>query len=265
VTRSDLEYFGFTEPTSYIDGPVGPLAVYERPGTGIPLVLIHGINMRAAVWADVVELLDHRHIIALDLRGHGRSTDSGPFGVADYAADVLAVVKSSGYSEIQIGGVSIGGMVGCLIAQERPELVSSVTAFGSALKGTHPDLEAGMRRLREIGVDAYFQQSLTNGTLADGENLERLISFATVDRANVDMVEAITRAGFNEDLTGKFQPSVRPVHLVNGALDKTCTPEASRELASAINGKSSILPGVGHVIPLERPAECAALLTAALD
>ncbi len=265
MIRTELDNFGFSEPTSFVDGPSGPLAVYERSGTGIPLVLIHGINMRAAVWAEAVEVLDGRHIIAPDLRGHGRSTHSGPFGIADYAADVLAVMTNRTSGPVQLGGVSIGGMVGCLLAQKRPELVQSVTAFGSALKGVHPDLEAGMRRLREVGVGAYFSHSLTQGTLADSRNLERLISFATLDRTDVDMVEAITRAGFSEDLTGIIQPSGCPVQIITGELDKTCTPEASRELASAVGGQSRVLPGVGHVIPLERPTECAASLTSALD
>lgn len=265
MIHSDLNCFGLSTPASYVEGPVGPLAVYEQPGDGIPLVLIHGINMRAAVWADVVDLLGSRHIIALDLRGHGRSTHSGPFGVADYVADVLAVVDNRTYSRIQIAGVSLGGLAGCLIAQEKPELVQSVTAFGSALKGAHPDLEAGMSRLREVGVDEYFSQSLTQGALAESQELQRLISFATVGRAGVDVVESITRRGFGDDLAGIIQPSGRPVRVVTGEFDKTCTPEASRQLAAAAGGQSSIMPGVGHVIPIENPFECAAHITAALD
>ncbi|MEO7349654.1 MAG: alpha/beta hydrolase [Terrimesophilobacter sp.] len=264
MIRLDPDGFGLAEPTSYIDGPAGPIAVYERAGNGIPLVLIHGINMRAAVWADVVELLDDRHIITLDLRGHGQSTDAGPFSVADYAADVLAVVKSLTNSQVQLAGVSIGGLVACFLAQERPEIVQSVTAFGSALKATHRDLEAGMSRLREIGVDAYFSHSLTQGTLADSHNPLRLVWLATLDRAPVDVVEAITRAGFGEDLTETIRSSGRPVQVVTGELDQTCSPEAGSELASAAGGTSRMVPGAGHVLPIEDPAECAAIITSAL-
>lgn len=265
MKRLDSAGFGLAEPASFIDGSVGPLAVYDRPGTGTPLVLIHGINMRAAVWADMVELLGSRHIIALDLRGHGRSTDSGPFGVADYAADVLAVVNTRTSSQIQIAGVSMGGLVGCIIAQDHPDLVQSVTAFGSALKATHPGLETGMSRLREIGVDAYFSHSLTQGTLADGRNTQRLVSFATADRAEVDMVEAITRAGFGEDLTGRIRPSGRPVQVITGEFDMTCSPAAGSELASTAGGSSRMVPGAAHVLPIEDPGACAAFITSAFD
>jgi len=258
--------FGFAEPADYVAGPAGPLAVYERPGTGIPLVLVHGINLRAAVWADVVELLGDRHVIAPDLRGHGRSTDAGPFGVAEYAADVLAVVRDRGASPVQVAGVSIGGLVGCLLAQEHPGLVESVTAFGSALTGTHPDLEGGMSRLRAVGIEAYFQGSMRRDAApAVRRHLAQLVALAAVGRSSVEVVEAVTRTGFGEDLTGTIRPSGRPVHVVTGELDATCTPEAGRGLAAAAGGDWTMVPGAGHVLPIADPAACAGFIASALD
>lgn len=266
MSYPDLDGFGFSEPADYVAGPVGPLAVYERPGTGIPLVLIHGVNMRAAVWADVVEMLGDRHIIAPDLRGHGRSTVVGPFGVADYAADVRAVVSSRMASPIQVAGVSLGGLVGCLIAQEHPQLVQSVTAFGSALTATHPDLEGGMKRLREVGIDAYFRRSLKRDAAPSGGRcLDQLVSIASVGRSRVDVVEAIIRTGFGEDLTGKIKPSGRPVRVITGEHDLTCTPEGGNKLASTAGGTWTMVPGAGHVLPIEDPEVCAAFITSALD
>lgn len=265
MSRLDPDGFGFSEPAGYVAGPTGPLAVYERPGSGVPLVLIHGINLRAAVWADVVKLLGDRHIIAPDLRGHGRSSEVGPFRVADYAADVLAVVTSRTSSPIQMAGVSLGGLVGCFLAQEHPQLVHSVTAFGSALTGTHPDLEGGMKRLREVGIHAYFRNSLRRDAPASNWDMQRLVSLAAADRARVDVVEAVTRTGFTENLVGMIRPSGRPVQVVTGEFDMTCTPEVGSELASAAGGRWNMVPGAGHVLPIEDPVGCATFITSALD
>ncbi|MCC6376318.1 MAG: hypothetical protein IT191_04805, partial [Microbacteriaceae bacterium] len=76
--------FGFAEPTRYVNGSAGQIAVYEHEGEGIPLVLVHGINMRAAVWSKITSILGDRRVIAMDLRGHGKSTKSGPFFSTDY-------------------------------------------------------------------------------------------------------------------------------------------------------------------------------------
>lgn len=262
----DLDGFGYSDPVDYVAGPAGPLAVYERPGTGIPLVLIHGINMRAAVWAGLVERLGDRHIIALDLRGHGRSSDSGPYRVADYAADVLAVVNSRTASSIQVAGVSIGGLVGCLIAQGHPQIVQSVTAFGSALTATHPDLEGGMERLREVGIEAYFRQSLRRDAApSDRRQLAQLVTLASVGRARVDVVEAVIRTGFGEDMTGTITQSGVPVQVISGEFDLTCTPEGGSRLASSAGGHWTMVPGAGHVLPIEDPEGCATFITSALD
>jgi len=265
VNHPDPDGFGFTEPTDYIAGPSGPLAVYERAGSGTPLLLIHGINMRAAVWAGVVDLLGDRHIIVPDLRGHGRSTGEGPFRVPDYADDVLAVIRSRGADRVHIGGVSLGGLIGCLLAQERPDLVQSVTAFGSALTGTHPDLDGGMKRLREVGIEAYFQKSMRRDAVpAVEQNLARLVALATIGRTNVDVVEAVTRTGFGEDLTGTIRPSGRPVHIITGEFDATCTPAGGSALAAAAGGWWTRIDDAGHVLPVEDPEGCAAAITAAL-
>ncbi len=250
-------------PARTVEGPSGRLAVYEQPGKGLPLVLVHGVNMRAAVWTEVASALPDRHIVALDLRGHGSSSHAGPFAVDDYVADVRAVVATMRIGRAQLAGVSLGGVIACLIAQESPESVQSIVAFGSALSGAHPDLEGGMRRLREVGVSAYFGASFRHEATRADPYAERLVSFAVAERDDVDVIEAVTRAGFSTDLSDRIVRSGRPVHVVNGEFDRTCTPTAGRALAAASGGEWMLVPGAGHILPLENPALCARLISAA--
>jgi 3-oxoadipate enol-lactonase len=55
-------------------------------------------------------------------------------------------------------------------------------------------------------------------------------------------------------------PSGRPVLVVTGELDATCPPEAGQLLAAAVGGDWRLVPGGGHVLPLEQPETCAALI-----
>lgn len=247
----------------FASGPAGRIAYRDIDGEGTPIVFVHGINMSSGVWSKVVPLLEGRRRIIMDLRGHGNSHSNEPFEIDDYLADVGSVIRATEISRFQLVGVSLGGMIACLCAQEHPEMVQSVVAFGSAPVGKHPNLDGAMRRLRAIGVASYFEASLEKLTLPPGVDREvrdLVVSYATDGREDAKMVEAVTRAGFATDLSHRLVPSGRPVLIVNGELDRTCTPELGRALAMSTGGEALEIPNGGHILPLETPAECARLI-----
>jgi pimeloyl-ACP methyl ester carboxylesterase len=105
-------------------------------GQGEPVVLIHGLNASAEVnWnlpGVVAELAKDHQVIALDLRGHGRSNKPhgddayGPVVVEDvvYLLDHLQIKKA------HIVGYSLGGMVAMKFMVTHPERVISGTLGG---------------------------------------------------------------------------------------------------------------------------------------
>ncbi len=84
-----------------------------------PLILIHGAANSASVWRFWQEALVARgwSSHALDLRGHGRSDPMSlaDTGMADYAADVVAVVRMLRGTPILMGW-SMGGLVAMMAA-----------------------------------------------------------------------------------------------------------------------------------------------------
>jgi 3-oxoadipate enol-lactonase len=251
--------------TLFAAGPAGPLAYRESgPADGAVIVFVHGVNMASPVWDHVIAALPGYRCIAFDLRGHGMSGQRGPFTVHDYADDLDAVLRAAGVERAQLVGVSLGGIIGCAYAQRSPERVASIVTFGSALRGTHPGLDAGMARLREVGVAKYFGWSLPRGSLpanAAPDVTQTVITLAVTGREDTAMVEEITRAAFEMDPSKiALGPSGRAVLVVTGDLDTTCPPEAGRLLAAAVGGNWRLVPGGGHVLPLEQPETCAQLV-----
>lgn len=75
--------------------PGGPrLAVRRCAGAGRPFLLVHGLASNARLWDSVaVLLLDAGHeVVAVDLRGHGRSEQVDDGYTTDQAADDLAAL-----------------------------------------------------------------------------------------------------------------------------------------------------------------------------
>ena len=86
---------------------------YDETGEGPPLVLVHGITESAEMWAPLVPDLaaDHR-VVAVDLRGHGRSSRAEPYDIVSFASDVHQVLDSLGIGpEAVLVGHSLGGVV----------------------------------------------------------------------------------------------------------------------------------------------------------
>ena len=249
----------------FADGPAGRLAYRDRgPADGAVIVFVHGVNMAFPAWDRVIAALPGYRCIAFDLRGHGMSGQRGPFTVLDYVADLDAVLAATKVERAQLVGVSLGGIIGCAYAQRSPERVHSIVTFGSALRGTHPGLDAGMARLREVGVAKYFGWSLPRGSLpanAAPDVTQTVITLAVTGREDTAMVEEITRAAFEMDPSKiSLGPSGRPVLVVTGSLDATCPPEEGQLLAATVGGNWRLVPDGGHVLPLEQPETCAQLV-----
>jgi len=98
-------------------------------GDGEPvMVLVHGGAQNAHTY-DTVALALQRPLIALDLPGHGHS-DASPYGasaVAGHARDVERAIEQLTTPPRALVGMSLGGLVSLVVANSRPDLVSSLT------------------------------------------------------------------------------------------------------------------------------------------
>jgi pimeloyl-ACP methyl ester carboxylesterase len=248
-----------------VDGPTGPLAYRDvGPSDAGTIVFIHGVNMAAGVWDGAIAHLHGFRCITFDLRGHGRSHHNGPFFVDDYLDDTVAVMDATEVEDVQLVGVSMGGLLSIALAQRLPDRVRSAVAFGSSFVGEHRGVNASMAKMRAMGVRDYFSWSLPQGSLppdAPQAVRDKAISIAVEGREDPDLVEAVIRAAFHRDMSYILpKPAERPTLVVTGEFDATCTPQGGKELAEAAGGSWRLIPGVGHVIPLEDPALCARIV-----
>jgi 3-oxoadipate enol-lactonase len=124
---------------------------YERRGAGPRLLFLNGSGsdlVVAAPWLDAYA--EHFDVAAHAQRGLGRtSIPSGPYTMAGYAADAMALVDHLGWERCRVVGVSFGGMVAQELAVTWPERVERLalacTSPGGAGGASYPlhELEAG--------------------------------------------------------------------------------------------------------------------------
>jgi pimeloyl-ACP methyl ester carboxylesterase len=108
---------------------------YETYGSGSPLILLHGFGGSSANWAPFIsDLAKDFQVIAIDLRGHGRSTNpTKRFTHKQSALDVYALLDQLGCSRFKAMGISTGGMTLIHMATQQPSRVESMVLIGATI------------------------------------------------------------------------------------------------------------------------------------
>jgi pimeloyl-ACP methyl ester carboxylesterase len=114
----------------------GVSIAYLVAGKGEPVVLIHGLYSSAGInWqlpGTVKLLAEHYQVIALDLRGHGRSgkpKEEDAYG-PQMAEDVIRLMDHLKIEKAHIVGYSLGGIIALKVIADHPDRVLSGTLGG---------------------------------------------------------------------------------------------------------------------------------------
>src|SRR5688572_7800126 len=103
---------------------------YEVSGAGEPLVVLHGAFMNIPLMGGIIRRLAESHAVyALELQGHGRTTDiDRPITCPHLAGDVAAFMEAVGISSADVFGFSMGGQTALQLAARHPEKVRKLVA-----------------------------------------------------------------------------------------------------------------------------------------
>jgi len=101
------------------------------PESGPRVLMLHGILSQGASWVELAERLSDKglHVMAPDLRGHGRSDHvgrGGSYHLIDFVADLDAIVNKLCVERFVLVGHSMGSVIAALFAAARPDAVASL-------------------------------------------------------------------------------------------------------------------------------------------
>src|SRR5687767_8044557 len=119
---------------------------YEVSGAGDPLIVLHGAYMNIPSMGAIIPRLAETHrVYAVELQGHGRTTDiSRPITYQNLADDVAAFMKAVGLQKADVFGYSMGAQAAMQLAIRHPESVNKVVFASGAydLQGWQPEFTA---------------------------------------------------------------------------------------------------------------------------
>ena len=248
---------------------------YEEMGhPETPLVvLLHDFGEEARRWYPVMrELESYYHVVAPDLRGHGRSASPeslDQYSMEAYASDLEALLDHLGADLAAIAGWGFGGMVALQFATADPDRVAALCLSDSSpAPGSDryaPEFGAAEAEVDRIAeeVRAFGMRVLSRKQAAEvrDQTLGRAITAQAVGRSADGWLGAAharkTRPDLIDRLRGKLS---MPVLICTG--DEDPLRSASDVMREEISGaRSVVFEDTGHGIPLARPHAFADVLS----
>ena len=99
----------------------GVRIAYDVTGTGPVLVLVHGLTESRRAWDPLIDDLAADHtLVALDVRGHGASSEGPSYYPPVLADDVAAVLADARLADPLVVGHSMGGVIVTAFAAAHP-------------------------------------------------------------------------------------------------------------------------------------------------
>jgi pimeloyl-ACP methyl ester carboxylesterase len=234
-------------------------------GEGEPLLLIHGVGLRAEAWGPQIEgLASHAHVIAVDMPGHGDS-DLLPEGarLPDYVAWAALVIRALGLGPASVAGHSMGALIAGGLAVEYPELVRRVALLNGVHRRTDAARRAVLARADQIAagrggitgpLDRWFEpgDKVARDQVAHWLSTVSLAGYAAAYRAFAEGDQVYA------DRLGEI---ACPALVLTGGRDANSTAAMTGQMASMMpHGKGHVIAGHRHMVNLTAPDAVSAAL-----
>jgi pimeloyl-ACP methyl ester carboxylesterase len=238
---------------------------YEVHGEGFPLLLIASVGYDHQFWRHQVEgLSPFYQVIVFDNRGAGRSDKpEGPYYVWQMADDTASLMNALSIPKAHVAGHALGGSIAQELALNYPGLVDRLILASSTFGGPgavpvtphavevlarhEGDQESLIRE--EIGV-------MTAPGFAESapDCFEEIVAYRSVLSVIKDSYQYQVLAGVQHDTADRLHRLDTLTLVMTGEFDEVTPPGNAHLLASTLpNAGAFILPGVGHIFPLEAP------------
>ncbi len=264
------------------------------PQDGPRVLCLHGILEHGAAWDGVAFTLAQQgyHVIAPDLRGHGRSEHAGPDGgyqMLDFLGDLDQLTQILGPEPLMMVGHSMGAVLAAILTSLRPERISRLVLVEPVVPASNlavditaqlatqldalatppsrvvlPSLAAAVQRLRSLKptLSPQAAQILAKRLTVDTDDG---VSWRLDPRLQTRTTLSLSGGLLDRQGYGQLLQTIQvPSTLVLGRDSQFNRPEDRQLLQTSLAQATRFtLPG-GHDLPTDDPGGLAQIILAAI-
>lgn len=203
---------------------------FEEAGSGVPLILLHGLGLNLHMWDDqFTRFAAHYRVIRYDLRGFGLSLPSTPDAFS-HAEDLKGLLDYFNIERAHVLGLSLGGRVALDFSLMYPSALDRLVLVDPALGG---------HRFSEdwLGLMAPIMQHGKNGDIAAAKRLWLSHPLFAPVRAQAQSRQQFEQIAANDP----------GWHWLNQGFEQSLSPSAAKRLQE-VNAPTLVVVGE-HDLP----------------
>ena len=251
---------------------------YYRRGSGLPLILIHGVGLKLESWnAQIQYLKKYFDVIAIDLPGHGESEilESRDVNIDLYSEAIKSFTDEIIQKKFIIMGHSLGALIALDYIKKYKDDCYGLIALNCIYQRDNEAMNALKNRLTNSFSENFDKEVDTTikRWFGEGESTE-----------NIELAKYCKSWLLNSNKTGYhsaykvfanyrgvpkklLMENILPSYFITGSQDKNSTPDMSRKMNELCeNGNTLIVEGAGHMAQMSHFSQVNdAILTFALE
>jgi 3-oxoadipate enol-lactonase len=245
----------------------------EGPASGPVITMSNSLASNLSMWEPQMPVLTSRYrVLRYDTRGHGGTeATAGPYSLDELSEDVRALLQALGITRTHFIGLSMGGMIGQIIAIKYPQMLQSLVLCDTMSRvpteakpmwddRIHTAETGGMEPLVEPTLARWFTEPFRQKGSPVLDQVRTMIR-STPPRGYTGCCHAI--AALN--LTDHLKAITLPTLIIVGEDDPATPVAASHVIHEQIRGSELvILKSAAHLSNLEQPEAFNQALTAFL-
>ncbi|HKZ43892.1 MAG TPA: alpha/beta fold hydrolase [Anaerolineales bacterium] len=241
------------------------LAYFQRPGRGVPLILVHGFPLDHTIWQPMIPYFDRNFwVINPDLPGYGLSGSPDHLDSMEGYADFLSgLMDSLRIRKAILAGHSMGGYAALAFAAKYPHRLAGLTLVSSRTSPDAPSqMESRLKMIEEIqnhGMKPVADQMAEKLSFDPGHHryLRNLIE-NTPPQGAINSIKAMMN---RQDTTEIARELDIPRLIIAGVKDALIPIAETRQMASYLVGSQyHEFDDVGHMPMLEVPELCSSAI-----
>ena len=262
-----------TTRSGYVTTTGGGQIYYEERGKGEPIILLHGHSLARRMWNEQWHPLSkYYHVIRIDFRGYGRSSDQREDLQMTHVDDVLTLMDSLHLPKAHIIGLSMGAFVaGDMLAIYPERMLTCVMASGGIRnsKGPSEPMDSAESKLRDDEIAAlkakgveqmkeeWLQQLMSTGG-SQRERMRKPLKQMIDDWTAWQPLHKEVRLFYGKEawqVLKKRGKTDVPTLFLRGANELKGKPKEPSEQRYLEHSQFVVLEDCGHMMNMERPKD----------
>lgn len=243
---------------------------YVEKGQGLPLVLVHGFPLDHRIWKrQVDELVDCCRVIAVDLKGFGKSASTEAFTMESQAEELHQLLQQIGALPCVIAGLSMGGYIALAFAEKYGSDVKGLALVDSKAEADSQAGKEGRQKMADLAMQegaAPVAAQMMPKVLA-AETFEHSPQVVKELQQIMESVPPITVANASyamrdrADRTALLPTLQCPGLVVLGESDVLIPVSVGEKIKELLpKGELAVVPRSGHIPCMEQPGAVSQVL-----